>query len=131
MATWCHGIRPVGGRLYAWDWEGSTPDVPLGFDAVHFYYSVAFIAERRPLGEAVQIAADRAAEVLGALGIAAPARPLIAILHLIELAIRHDEARRGTGETDDRFYPAVTQVLAGGPAPAHGFAGPQPTGRAA
>ena len=48
-----------GSRLYAWDWESSTPDVPLGFDAVHFYFQVAFIARARPLAEATALAAGK------------------------------------------------------------------------
>ena len=51
-------LARIGSRLYAWDWESSTPCAPLGFDAVHFHYSVAFIAQRRPLAEAAAIAAD-------------------------------------------------------------------------
>ncbi len=50
-----------GARLYAWDWESSTPDVPLGFDAVHFYFQVALIAQGRPLAEATALAAGRPA----------------------------------------------------------------------
>lgn len=120
-----------GTRLYAWDWESSTPDMPLGFDAVHFYYSVAFIAQGRPLAEAVVIAAGSADAALEALGVPERARQLVAILHLVELALRHEEARRSTGELDGRFYPDVTQVLERALAPSRGLAGPQSAGRAA
>lgn len=114
-----------GTRLYAWDWEASTTDVPLGFDAVHFYYSVAFIAQERPLAEAAAFAAGRANPALEALGISEAARPLVATLHLIELALRHEEARRSTGEVDGRFCPAVTQVLERLLTPTRPLAGPQ------
>jgi hypothetical protein len=120
-----------GTRLYAWDWESSTPDIPLGFDAVHFYYSVAFIARGRPLAEAAVIAAGRADAALKALGVPERARHLVAILHLVELALRHEEARRSTGEVDGRFYPAVARVLERALAPSYGLPGPRPTGRAA
>lgn len=120
-----------GGRLYAWDWESSTPDVPLGFDAVHFCYSVAFIARKRPLAEAVAIAAGRANAALEALGVFERARHLVPILHLLEVALRHEEARQSTGEADGRFYPAVTQVLERTLASPHGLmAGPWARGRA-
>ena len=49
-----------GSRLYAWDWEGSTPDAPLGFDAVHYHFQVAFIAKGRLLAEAAATAAGSA-----------------------------------------------------------------------
>jgi hypothetical protein len=122
---WC------GTRLYAWDWESSTPDVPLGFDAVHFHYSIAFIARKRPLAEAVAFAAARAEAALNALGVRGHARQLLPTLHLIELALRHEEAGRSTGEVDGRFYPAVTQVLERVPTPSRRLAGPQSAGRTA
>jgi hypothetical protein len=120
---WC------GTRLYAWDWESSTPHVPLGFDAVHFYYSVAFIAQERPLAEAAAFAAGRSDAALDALGVPGYARQLVATLHLIELVLRHEEARRSTGEVDGRFYPAATQVLERLLAPSCRLAGPQSAGR--
>jgi hypothetical protein len=132
----CHGdlvpwnLGRCGARLYAWDWESSTSDIPLGFDAVHFYYSVEFIARERPLAEAVAIAAARADAALNALGVAERARHLVAILHLVEVTLRHEEARQSTGQVDSRFYPAVTRVLEGAVAP-HEVAGPQPTWTAA
>jgi hypothetical protein len=116
-----------GSRLYAWDWEYSMPCVPLGFDAVHFHFQVAFVSRQLPLDQAVALAADRAADVLRKLGLPAPVRPLISALHVLELAIRHEEARVITGDADERFYPAVTDVLA---CP-HGLLASHPTGRAA
>ncbi|HUZ55967.1 MAG TPA: hypothetical protein VMU94_26005 [Streptosporangiaceae bacterium] len=136
FGTWHGDLVPwnlgrCGTRLYAWDWESSTPDVPLGFDAVHFYYSVAFIARGRPLAEAAASAAGSADAALKALGVPERSRHLVAILHLVELALRHEEARQSTGEADGRFYPAVTRVLERAIASSPGVAGPQPTGRAA
>ncbi len=104
-------LARCGSRLYAWDWESSTPEAPLGFDAVHFHFQVAFIARQRPLAEAVALTEERAGAVLGALGVPEQAHRLVAILHLIELAVRHEEARRSTGDVDARFFPAVTRVL--------------------
>jgi hypothetical protein len=120
-----------GSRLYAWDWESSTPDVPLGFDAVHFLFSVAFIAQGRPLAEAAAMAAGSAGPALRALGLPEQAHHLVAILHLVELAVRHEEARRSTGEVDDRFYPVVTQVLERALAGPRGLAGQRSGGSAA
>lgn len=120
-----------GTRLYAWDWESSTTNMPLGFDAVHFYYSVAFIAQGRPLAEAAVTAAGSADPALKALGVPERARHLVAILHLVEQALRHEEARRSTGEVDGRFYPAVTRVLDRALASSQGLAGPPSAGRAA
>ena len=104
-------LARLGSRPYAWDWESSTTDVPLGFDAVHFYYSVAFIAQERPLAEAASIAASRAGAALRALGVPEQGHRLVALLHLVEMAIRHEQARRSTGDVDRRFYPAVLGVI--------------------
>ena len=120
-----------GSRLYAWDWEGSTPDVPLGFDAVHYHFQVAFIAKGRLLAEAEATAAGSAGTALAALGVPERAHRLVAILHLVELAVRHEEARRSTGDVDHRFYPAVTPVLERAVAGSRGLVGPQSSGRAA
>ena len=104
-------LAQLGSRPYAWDWESSTTDVPLGFDAVHFYYSIAFIAQERPLAEAASIAASSAGAALRALGIPEQGHRLVALLHLVETAIRHEQARRSTGDVDGRFYPAVLGVI--------------------
>jgi hypothetical protein len=116
FGTWHGDLVPwnlarLGDRLYAWDWESSTPDTPLGFDAVHFHFQVAFVARRQGLEQAVKLAADGARPALAALGLPEHVHGLVAALHLLELSVRHEEARRSTGDTDDRFYPAVVRVL--------------------
>jgi hypothetical protein len=120
-----------GSRLYAWDWESSTKDAPLGFDAIHFFYSVSFIARGRPLAEAVEAVPGRADAALAGLGVPGPARRLVALLHLVEMAVRHEEARGSTGDIDERFYPAVTSVLDATLSAPGGVAGPRSAGRAA
>jgi hypothetical protein len=113
----CHGdlvpwnLARAGSRLYAWDWESSTALAPLGFDAVHGHFQIAFIARQLPLAESSALAADQAAATLDALGVPRQAHRLVGILHLLELAVRHEEARRSTGDVDVRLYPAVTGLL--------------------
>jgi hypothetical protein len=104
-------MAALDGRLYAWDWECSAPDAPVGFDALHYHFQVAFVARQRPLADAADLARRHAGPVLGALGIAAEARDLVATLHLVELFVRHEEARSSAGVGDDRFYPAVASLL--------------------
>ena len=124
-------LARAGSRLYAWDWECSTQNAPLGFDAVHYYFQVAFLTRQCPLGEAVAAAAEQAATALRALGVPAQAHRLVVLLHLLELAVRHEEARSSTGDVDERFYPAVTDVLRHALAQPSGLAGPSSPGRAA
>lgn len=124
-------LARLGSRPYAWDWESSTTEVPLGFDAVHFHYSVAFIARRHPLAEAAVIAAGDAGAALRALGVPERARRLVALLHLVELAVRHEQARSSTGEVDGRFYPDVLSVIEQSLPGAQQVTGPRSGGRAA
>jgi hypothetical protein len=104
-------LATLGGRVFAWDWESSAPDAPIGFDAVHFHFQVSFVARRRPLAEAAATAARDARPALSALGVAAGRHQLIAGLHLVELFVRHEQARSSAGEADGRFYPGVARVL--------------------
>lgn len=118
-------------QLYAWDWESSTTDVPLGFDALHFHFQVAFVARGLALGQAVPLAAANAATALDGLGVGAEVRSLLAALHLVELFLRHEEARSSSGDVDGRFYPAITTVLAQAVVPQSSLAGPEAVGRVA
>jgi hypothetical protein len=88
----------------------------VGFDALHYYFQVAFVARRHPLERAVALAARGARPVLEQLGMPPAAHGLAAALHLVELSLRHEEARHSSGYSDDRFYPAVTRVLGRVPA---------------
>jgi hypothetical protein len=101
----------LNGRFYAWDWESYAPTAPVGFDALHYYFQVAFVARRRPLAAAVALAHQRARPALAILGVAPGAGDLVGSLHLLELFTRHEEARSSAGGLDDRFYPAVAELL--------------------
>jgi hypothetical protein len=101
----------LDGQLFAWDWESYAPTAPVGFDALHYYFQVAFVARRRPLAPAAALARQRARPALAALGVARGAVGLISILHLLELFTRHEEARSSAGGVDDRLYPAVAEWL--------------------
>jgi hypothetical protein len=124
-------LARAGSRLYAWDWESSTPYAPLGFDALHFHFQVAFVAQRRPVAEAAAIALREASPVLADLDVPAAARRLLSAAHLLELAVRHEEARSSSGTADDRFYPAVLAVMDQQRESAAGAAGLRTAGRTA
>jgi hypothetical protein len=104
-------LARLGTRTFAWDWEGSTPDAPIGFDAVHFHFQIAFVAKRLPLEAAASVARQRSTSALHALGVRGEAAGLVPSLHLLELFVRHEEARASSGGMDDRFYPAVASVV--------------------
>jgi hypothetical protein len=136
FGTWHGDLVPwnlarLGGRLYAWDWESSAPDAPVGFDALHFHFQAAFVGRRRPLAEAMTLADRRAGPALSALGVAADHHHLVATLHLVELAVRHEQARSSAGDSDDRFCPDAMRVLEQAPAVPPGPAGLRFAGRTA
>lgn len=116
FGTWHGDLVPWNfarhaGRLYAWDWEDSAPDAPVGFDALHYFFQVAFVAKQRPLDDSADIARRSASQALAALGVPAGAHHLLAVLHLLELTVRHEEARSSAGHGDDRFFPGVLDHL--------------------
>ena len=104
-------LARLGSRLYAWDWESSAPSAPVGLDALHFGFQVAFVAGRVPLAQAVARAAGEARGALADLAVPAEAHALLSELHLLELCVRHEEARASTGDADDRFFPAAMRML--------------------
>jgi hypothetical protein len=104
-------LATQGDRLYAWDWESSTPDAPVGFDAVHFHFQAAFVGRGLKIETASAVAARAAWPALRELGIPATDCDLVVTLHLLELYLRHEEARSSAGDTDHRFYPAVARLL--------------------
>jgi len=104
-------LAHAGPRLYAWDWESSAASAPVGFDALHFHFQLAFVAERMPLADAVARAVGAARAPLLGLAVPGELHDLLAQLHLLELAVRHEEARASSGDADDRFFPAVLRLL--------------------
>ena len=112
-------LARLGERVYAWDWESSGPDTPVGFDALHYHFQLAFVARRRPLAEAARRASHRAGPALEALGIRPDRCELVAALHLMELFARHEEARSSAGGGGSPFLPGggpVARAVARWPA---------------
>jgi hypothetical protein len=122
-------LARLGKRLFAWDWESSAPQAPVGFDALHFHFQVAFVACGRSVAEAAALAVRSGRPALDALGIAPGMHSLVATLHLLDLAVRHEEARSSAGDIDARFFPAVLHVLERGLASPPGTARLHPAGR--
>jgi hypothetical protein len=97
-------MRQMGERLYVWDWERSGPLAPLGLDCLHFEFQVAlFINKLAPVTAAKRVL-GRPAFSLDALGVPESLRQLLLCLHLVEMALRFDEARAtGVGVVDRRY----------------------------
>ena len=104
-----------GRRLFAWDWEYSGEEVPLGFDPLHFEFQLAFILERTSVGRAATRCRSRAAPLLHALGVPGELHGPLASLYLLEIFFRHYEAKLAGAGHNPRFFPAAYGVFAGDP----------------
>ena len=55
--------------INVWDWERASETRPLGVDALHFTFEVAYHKERREPMAAINIALERSQDVLRGLGV--------------------------------------------------------------
>jgi hypothetical protein len=105
-------VTVARGRAMAWDWERFETGVPVGYDAVHYWMQNALICGRATARTAAEAGISAAAEILGPLGIDAGAAELVAMLYLVEIAVRylHDgqaEAGAALGRIDTWLLPAL------------------------
>lgn len=110
-APW--NMARLGKRLVVWDWEHGAPDVPLGFDVLHFHFQLAFIADERPLDDALARTRRLAEPPLAGLDLSGEQIELTARLHTLEVFLRYQEAMLAGAGTNPRFFPAVIGVLSG------------------
>ncbi|WP_061294905.1 hypothetical protein [Herbidospora cretacea] len=95
-------------------WGLSAPDVPLGFDILHWHFHDALVTRGLPLHEASSAAGDAAVRLLGELGVPREARPLVAWLFLLETALRAYRERLDGSAWNPAIYPAIIHVLSEG-----------------
>ena len=101
----------LGGRLFAWDWEHSGADAPLGFDLLHWQFQVAFVQQRRSAAEAASRCATLAAPDLARLGIEPAAVRELPWLYLLELYLRAYRMQAAGAGWNPRFHPHMLHVL--------------------
>jgi hypothetical protein len=99
------------GRLVAWDWEHSAPDVPVGFDLAHHAFQVALILQRRGTAAAVNAAADALARHASALGLSEQGRLAVADAYLIEMWLRTAKLASGGAGWNTALHPALLDAL--------------------
>ncbi len=100
-----------GERLFAWDWEHSGGDAPLGFDLLHWQFQVAFVQQRRNAAEAASRCAALATPYLERLGIEPAAAGALPWMYLLELYLRAQRMQAAGAGWNARFHPAMLQVL--------------------
>ncbi len=98
-------------RLFAWDWEHSGGDAPLGFDLLHWQFQVAFVQQRRSAAEAASRCAALATPYLERLGIEPAAAGVLPWMYLLELYLRAQRMQAAGAGWNARFHPAMLQVL--------------------
>lgn len=103
--------------LLVWDWERAGGPVPLGSDAVHYFFQAAWLREGATAAAAIGLALDRSSDVLAALGVPRVHRRSIGLLYLSELFLRYAEnADYGTDQLrigrHDEVRTALRQLVA-------------------
>lgn len=79
----------TGDGLLVWDWERFAGDVPVGFDALHYWLQREIVPRARgPLAAATECPA-RAAQLIAPLGVGTAHARLTAVLYLAELGTRY------------------------------------------
>jgi hypothetical protein len=99
------------GRLSVWDWERSGPLAPVGLDAIHFEYQAALSIEGLSPTNAAERLLDGSSSSLTDIGVSETLRPALLSLHLMEMALRFEEARAAGVDTVDRKYPAPLEAM--------------------
>jgi hypothetical protein len=101
----------AGDRLFAWDWEHSGGDAPLGFDLLHWQFQVAFVQQGRSAAEAASRCASLAAPYLAQLGIEPETAKALPPLYLLEAYLRAQWMQAAGAGWNARFHPAMLRVL--------------------
>jgi hypothetical protein len=99
------------GRIYAWDWEQSGQEVPVGFDVLQFHFQRSFIARREELARAVARCRRQAGPMLAEMQVPTERMQLVLVLYLLETYLRYLWGVRSGNRWLRRFYPGILAVL--------------------
>ncbi|TNH31591.1 hypothetical protein FHG89_01570 [Micromonospora orduensis] len=99
------------GRLVAWDWEHSAPDVPVGFDLAHDAFQRALVLRGEPAAVAAA-AVDGHLERHGErLGLGSAQRRLVADAYLVEMWLRTWRLADAGAGWNAALHPALLDVI--------------------
>jgi hypothetical protein len=102
----------LGKRPFVWDWEYSSQQVPVGFDALHFQFQVALQLQRKSLYTAALDCLAISAPLLQTLGVSKDVGRTLVLLYLLEIFFRYYEAWPiGVDQNYDKFYRDVLRAL--------------------
>ena len=106
---WNLGLH--AGRLVAWDWEHSGPDVPLGFDLAHDAFQRSLVLRGEPAAAAAA-AVDEQLERHGErLGLDPGQRRLVADAYLVEMWLRTWRLADAGAGWNGALHPALLDVV--------------------
>ena len=90
------------GRLFVWDWERSHQHVPVGFDALHYFFQVARTMRREGVRAAADASLAHVSTLSRALNVSRGSEELVLTLYLLTLFLRYEEGGglRAQGATD-------------------------------
>lgn len=114
---WWHGdwvpwnLGTVDGRLVAWDWEHSGPDIPVGADIAHDGFQRAFILQHLHLSTAVERANAQLARTSPRLGLSPPQRRVVLVAYLIEMWLRAQRLAAGGGGWNPALHPGLLDEI--------------------
>lgn len=114
--VWNMAVRH--GRALVWDWERYEPDVPVGFDALHFAFMSALKAKSGPSAAGVELIA-RSADILRPFEVLAEDAPKIALSYILDLATRYVSDRQADtgvsgGDVTQWLDPVLSLIRVGG-----------------
>jgi hypothetical protein len=98
------------GRLVAWDWEHSAPDVPVGFDIAHYAFQTALILQKRGAAAAVDAVVAELGRHAAALRLPEHGRA-VADAYVIEMWLRTATLAAGGAGWNAALHPALLDAL--------------------
>jgi hypothetical protein len=115
LGTW-HGdwapwnMSTTSRSLFVWDWERSADDVPIGLDAYHFAFEVAYHKGGSRPDAAAATAAERTRLALDAMGTPGDLE-VLERLYLLERLARIEEGRAANVSIDERLRGWIVERL--------------------
>lgn len=102
----------VDDSLFVWDWERAEGPVPIGLDLMHFDFDVRVKIQGHAPSRAIRDSVLATGPRLEALGLPSGLTSLAATLHVLEMTLRFQEARRqGVDVADSIYGPALRTLL--------------------
>ncbi|MGK5739745.1 hypothetical protein [Micromonospora sp. URMC 103] len=100
-----------GGRLVAWDWEHSGPDVPLGFDLAHDAFQRAVVLRGEPVAAGARAVDGQLDRYGDGFGLGPAQRRLVADGYLLEMWLRTWRLADAGAGWNPVLHPALLDVV--------------------